>query len=46
MQWQLVVCEDEEKRRELEKRIREYDEVMINVTYDYHQATGGISVYT
>ena len=32
LQQQLEKYEDEEKRRELEKKIREYDEVMINVT--------------
>ena len=31
LQSELRQCEDEEKRRELEERLKEYDEVSINV---------------
>ena len=31
MQLELRQCEDEEKRRELKERLKEYDEVSINV---------------
>ena len=31
LQSELSECKDEEKRRELQERLREYDEVSINV---------------
>ena len=31
MQFELRQCKDEEKRRELKERLKEYDEVSINV---------------
>ena len=31
LQSELSECEDEEKRRELQERLKEYDEVSINV---------------
>ena len=31
MQLELILCKDEEKRRELQERLKEYDEVSINV---------------